>query len=33
MVTVPIFGEIPPGQSDAIAGVYADTLMLEIDHQ
>lgn len=30
-VTVPIFGEIPPGQSQAAAGAYVDTLTLEID--
>ena len=30
-VTVPIFGEIPPGQSEAVAGAYADTLTLKID--
>jgi spore coat protein U-like protein len=33
VVTVPIFGEIPSGQSDAVAGAYADTLTLEIDYQ
>jgi spore coat protein U-like protein len=30
-VTVPIFGVIPPGQSQAAAGAYADTLTLKID--
>lgn len=33
VVTVPIFGEIPPEQSDESAGLYADTLVLEIDYQ
>lgn len=32
-VTVPIFGEIPPGQNDALAGAYADMLTLEIDYE
>ncbi len=33
LVTVPIFGKIPPGQSDAGAGAYAAMLTLEIDYQ
>lgn len=33
VVTIPIFGEIPPGQSDAVAGAYVDWLTLEIDYQ
>lgn len=32
-VTVPIFGEILAGQSEATAGVYTDTLTLEIDYE
>jgi spore coat protein U-like protein len=33
VVTVPIFGEILPGQNDAAAGAYADMLTLEIDYE
>ena len=33
VVTVPIFGEIPPGQNETGAGAYAETLTLEIDYQ
>jgi spore coat protein U-like protein len=33
VVTVPIFGDIPPGQGNAGAGDYVDMLTLEIDTQ
>jgi spore coat protein U-like protein len=32
-VTVPIFGEIPPGQNGVAAGAYSDTITVEIDDE